>query len=53
MPRERRHHPVVDLLDLEASTLEPESEVRDAVKMQSRDVGLVASPAELTFVVVE
>jgi hypothetical protein len=53
MPIERRHDTVVDLVDLETLTLEPDSEVRDAVKVQSRDVRVVAGPDELTFIVVE
>ena len=33
MPRERSHGPVVDLLDVETFMLEPDAEVREAVKM--------------------
>jgi len=53
MPLERSHGRVVDLLDIEAFTLEPDCDVPDAVKMPSRHVRLVAGPDELTLVVVE
>jgi hypothetical protein len=53
MPRERSHGPVVDLLDVETFMLEPDAEVREAVKMESCHDGVVPSPDELTFVVVE
>ncbi len=53
MPSERGHGPVVDNHEVYPFKIEPDTEVHDALKMESRRDGVVPSPDELASVVVE
>jgi hypothetical protein len=53
MPIERHYGPVVDLPDVKAFALKPDSKVHSATEMQPNDTDLVAGLQELDFVVTE